>query len=239
MKKLIPLFLMLFLCLPSFTSAQQFFGNTTVSAIDREISRGNYTDAIRMLVPLLRKAPNDYELRYKLATCYYEYGLQNKAIEELNYIIKLKPDYAPAHKKLGIILKKKGEKELAFRELNQAAELMPNDMDLKFEIAKIYLEKGDKVKTQEILKDILKADHSYFNASILMADLYTELKDYDNAIEELKFASLYSPKNPDIHFRLGKIYMLQGNKNSAIEEYRILKEIDSRMAQDLFVMLFP
>lgn len=33
--------------------------------------------------------------------------------------------------------------------------------------------------------------------------------------------------------------MLQGNKNSAIEEYRQLKDVNPEMAKNLFALIFP
>lgn len=33
--------------------------------------------------------------------------------------------------------------------------------------------------------------------------------------------------------------MLQGNKNSAIEEYRVLKDMNPEYAKNLFMVIFP
>jgi tetratricopeptide (TPR) repeat protein len=213
--------------------------NTYKTKIDTLIESGRYAEAIRELIPLVKKEPNNYELRYKLAVAYIEYGTPNKAIEELNNTIKLKPDFAPAHIKLAYIMKRKGNIDLALRELAQASELSPNNVDLKFQLGKIYAEKGYKDKATEEFKNILYIDPSYYLANIALSDILVEMRDYENAIEELKIASIYSPKNPEIHFRLGRIYMLQGNKNSAIEEYRILKDLNPEFAKNLFALIFP
>lgn len=200
---------------------------------------GKYAEAIRTLIPEIRLEPNNHELRYLLASCYIEYGMPNKASDELNNVLKLKPDFAPAHVKLGIIYKRKGNADLALREFAQASELMPNNLDLKYQLGKIYLEKGLKDKALEEFKTILIFDPGYYPANLSISDILVENKDYENAIEELRLAAIYSPKNPEIHYKLGKIYMLQGNKNSAIEEYRILKDMNPEYAKNLFMSIFP
>lgn len=111
------------------------------TGIDKAIEAGSYADAIRLLMPMVKKDPTNYELRYKLALAYMEYGTPNKATEELNQVIRLKPDHAQAHITLASIMKKKGNLDLALRELAQAAELSPNNVELKFQLGRLYLEK--------------------------------------------------------------------------------------------------
>lgn len=216
-----------------------FYKKSAKTEAEELFIAGKYAEAIRTLIPAIRLEPNNHELRYLLASCYIEYGMPNKASEELNHVLKLKPDFAPAHVKLGIIYKRKGNSDLALREFAQASELMPNNLDLKYQLGKIYLEKGLKDKALEEFKAILILDPGYYAANLSISDILVENKDYENAIEELRLVAIYSPKNPEIHYKLGKIYMLQGNKNSAIEEYRILKDMNPEYAKNLFMSIFP
>lgn len=180
--------------------------NTKAEA-EELLSAGRLAEAIKILISAIRKEPNNYELRYLLANSFYEFGMPNKAIEEYNNVLKLKPDFAPAHIKLGMIHKKKGNTDLALREFAQAAELMPNNLELKYQLGKIYLERGMKDKALEEFRSTLITDPAFYQANLIISDILVEAKDYDNAIEELKLASIYSPKNPEIHYKLGKIYI--------------------------------
>lgn len=200
---------------------------------------GKYAEAIRLIIPRIQKDPNNAELRYKLADCYLKYGLTNKAMEELNVVVKLKPDYAPAHITLASIYERKGNLDLAVKELSEAARISPNAVELKYQLGKTYQQNGQKDKAVEEFRGIIQIDPSYYRASIAIADILVDKGDLENAAEELKYAAIFAPKNPEIHYKLGRLYMMQGNKNSALEAYRILKDMHPEYAQNLFVLIFP
>lgn len=213
--------------------------NSELVDVERYMGARNYPEAIKKLVSMLRKDPDNHELHYRLAICYDEFGMPNKAIQELNTTVKLKVDFAPAHIRLGTILLKRDYLDAALRSFVQASEINPNDVELKYHLARLYMEKGNRDKALEEFRSILRIDPSYYMANIGVADILTDNKDYENAVEELRAASIYSRRNPEIHFRLGRIFQAQGDRTGATEEYRLLKEINPEMAHRLFVALYP
>jgi len=61
---------------------------------------------------------------------------------------------------------------------------------------------------------------------------------YKDAIEAFKQAIRIDPDNVDAHYGLGVYYSLIGDKSSALNEYKILKELDVDKANDLFDLLY-
>jgi tetratricopeptide (TPR) repeat protein len=61
---------------------------------------------------------------------------------------------------------------------------------------------------------------------------------YEEAIDSYKRALLLKPLMPEGHLNLGMTYLKLGDKGSAIEEYKILKEVDKEMANRLFNLIY-
>jgi len=57
---------------------------------------------------------------------------------------------------------------------------------------------------------------------------------YKEAIESFKQAIRINPDDAFAHFNLGLAYFLLNDRDSAMEQYKILKKLDTEMASKLF-----
>ena len=64
------------------------------------IKQHRLDEAINELLNALKFAPNDEIAHYNMALAYNLKGLNEKAIEELEFALRLKPDYLPARQAL-------------------------------------------------------------------------------------------------------------------------------------------
>ena len=71
-----------------------------------------------------------------------------------------------------------------------------------------------------------------------MGGVYGELGEYAKAIESYKEALRQNPEYAEAHFGLGLTYHYMGKQSFAIEEYKILKELDKDLANKLFNLIF-
>ena len=60
-----------------------------------------------------------------------------------------------------------------------------------------------------------------------------------DAIDAFKHANRIKPDYAEAHHILGLMYLLAGNKASALEEYKILKDLDRVLANELFNRIYP
>ncbi len=60
------------------------------------------------------------------------------------------------------------------------------------------------------------------------------LDKYEEAIESYKQAIRIDPDYADAHSNLGLAYHYSNDRNSALEQYKILKELDTELANELF-----
>jgi tetratricopeptide (TPR) repeat protein len=61
---------------------------------------------------------------------------------------------------------------------------------------------------------------------------------YEEAIESYKQAVLVRPDLPEAHLNLGMTYLRVGDRGSALEEYKILKDQDKELANRLFNLIY-
>lgn len=57
------------------------------------------------------------------------------------------------------------------------------------------------------------------------------------AVEALKRAIQLKPDYAEAHLALGKAYLRLGDKDSALEEYKILKQLNRGWANNLFTLI--
>ncbi len=59
------------------------------------------------------------------------------------------------------------------------------------------------------------------------------------AVNAFKQAIRIEPDYADAHYNLGILYLITDNKGSALEEYKILKDLDKEKANELFNLINP
>jgi S1-C subfamily serine protease len=67
---------------------------------------------------------------------------------------------------------------------------------------------------------------------------YTKLGKYDMGKEAFKQALRIMPDFAEAHFNLGIVYIILNDRGSALEEYKILKELNREMANDFFNKIY-
>ena len=60
----------------------------------------------------------------------------------------------------------------------------------------------------------------------------------EEAIEFFKQAIRLNPNYVDAHFMLGLAYLLLNDRGSALEQYKILKSLDTELANELFNKIY-
>jgi len=62
--------------------------------------------------------------------------------------------------------------------------------------------------------------------------------DVEEEIEAYKQAIRINPDDAEVHYNLGVAYFLLNDIDSALEQYKILENLDSEMADELFNIMY-
>ncbi len=83
-------------------------------------------------------------------------------------------------------------------------------------------------------KQAIRIDPDYANAHYNLSLTYDKSEMYKESIESCKQAIRTNPDYVNVHYNLGSIYFFLNDRDSAIEQYEILKNLDSELANELF-----
>ncbi len=89
----------------------------------------------------------------------------------------------------------------------------------------------------EVYKQAIRINPDDADAHFYLGRVYTASHMWKEAIESFKQAIKINPDDADAHFSLGASYLILKDRGSAIEQYKILKSLDSELANELFNLI--
>lgn len=130
--------------------------------------RGDMASAVRLYTNAIASDPTLYQAYYQRATALVTLGKDKEAEADLKKVIELKPDFARAHRALGLILLDRGMTEEAKRELARAIESDPKLTGVRIFYASALIKSGDNQKAIEILREAMSSGETSALAFALM-----------------------------------------------------------------------
>jgi tetratricopeptide (TPR) repeat protein len=176
---------------------------------------------------VIEKAPEKVPVAHNnLGNAYQSVGLLDKAIEQYQTALSLKPNYFKAHNNLGNAYQSAGLFDKAIEQYQTALKLKPDYMEAHNNIAVIYMSKGLFSKAREHYQAALrlKPDHAELHYNLGLA--YQSEGLLDKAIEEYQTALALKPDIAEAHKNLGIAYIRKGLKNEAIKEFKTALKIN-------------
>ena len=188
---------------------------------------------IDALVKEVQQNPNSADAHYRLGSAYCAVAQYEEAIEELKEAIRIKPDFSQAHCKLGD----------AYQDLHrskEASDAYEEAIRLNSEYTEAIIGSGMVAALNyryefalARFKRAIELEPASATARLCMAITYSAMGRDDDSIASFKEALAIRPSDPRIHYELARIYVRAGRKQSAMEEYAILKQLDPQLAEKL------
>ena len=139
----------------------------------------------------------------------------NKAKEYFLESLKLKEDYLPAHIQYALALEKENKTGDAIRYLEDKVSRYPYSAELRFQIGRLYYNKGDYKKAAEYLENAVNLMPNYSNALYSLGLTYEKLGRKKDALKQFKKVLELNPGNKDVE---AKIKELEGKKEAKKEK---------------------
>jgi len=175
---------------------------------------------------------------FKIGFCYGKLKSYAKAIEAFKQAVRINPDDAKAHYNLGCAYYDLGLYREAIEAYKQAIRIDPDDAIANLNLGCAYYDLGLYREAIEALKQAVRINPDHANAYYGLGVAYGQLGFYREAIEALKQAVRINPDDAKAHYSLGGTYLLIGDRNSALKEHKILKELDIDLANKLLDMIY-
>ena len=157
-------------------------------------------DAIGVFNESVSIDPSKSQTYSILATCYYEMGESDKAIESGKLGYEKNPEDFQTNFTLGQILSLIGDKKDALFHIEKSVQLDPSNTDAVRQLATLYYDNGNKEKSVETFEIAIKQEEDkiikanlYFNLGVL----YMQLAQFEEAEANFFFAYDLNPEDTE------------------------------------------
>lgn len=179
------------------------------------MTTGQYQNAKEIYEKIIKQGTTSYQLHYELALLSVKIGDIDNAEQILKKVCKLKPEFAPAHKDLGVIYLNKRLFDYAKEEFELAYQYDPENYAIVLEYANYLHSTSNFEKADEMYQKAVELAPENPNALAFSALNKTHLKQIDKAMEQINKAMKKSSDSAFLLFIAGRIYFLAGDFESA------------------------
>lgn len=192
----------------------------------------------KILKSFAQKIPdNDPGAHNNLAVVYYNKGLYDEAIAQLEKALQVDPGFVLARNNLQIVLQKSGRLEEKVKELGRAIETEPYDEYNTLELAETYRKLSRFSQAIIFYKKVLGYNPGSFEAHFGLGIVLKALGKYDDALEEMKRATEVKI-TPEAYRLMGEIYYNKGIIDLAIRNFQESLLLDGSSAEAHFYLGF-
>ncbi|MBP3821342.1 tetratricopeptide repeat protein [bacterium] len=172
------------------------------------ILTGQLRLAKEMYEKIIRQGNTSYEIYYELAMLCFKTDDIDRAEQILKKVCGLKPNFALAHKDLGVIYLSKRLFDYAKSEFEEAYKYAPDNYSVVIECANYYHAVSDFEKADEFYEKAIELNSEDTSALAFCALNKTHLKQIDQALSLIKKALSKSIASAFLFYITGRIYFL-------------------------------
>lgn len=201
-------------------------------------SKLNYFDYSNILFVFLAADPTNYLTFFRRATVYLALGKPKAALDDLDEIIQLKPDFLAARLQRGSVLLKQGRLDeahidfewvLRFEPYNEEAiqyytSIEPLKQDLQ--TAYLLLSEGDCLSAVNLLTRLLHDLPWDVKLREMRANCFEKLSDIANAISDLRATTKMRSDNIEGYLKLSSLHYEIGEVEESLSTIRECLRLD-------------
>ncbi len=194
--------------------------------------------AIQAYQQAIKTDPTDETLHFNLANYYIKLGRKQDAINLYREVIALNPNFENAYFRLGIVYTELGRLDEGKTAFENVIRLNPDAAPAHFNVAITYAKLGRYHDAINANKQVLRIKPDYAPAYNNLGLVYGKLGQSVEEVSAYKEAIRIDPDNISAHFNLGTALLQRGDKTGALDEYKILKNLDKKTADNLFDKIY-
>ena len=140
---------------------------------------------------------------------------------------------AEKHNSRGVTYSISGKHQEAIEAFKEAIKINPDYPKAYYNLGFALGKSGMHKEATEAYKQAIRINPNYYDAYLNLGAAYGNSGMYKEAVDAFKQAIRVNSKSAEAHYNLGFAYLLLNDKNSAVNEYEILKNLNSDLANKL------
>ena len=192
-------------------------------------SNGQYKEAIEEIKALNKTYPNVPLLFNLVGACYKALGELEGSAKMFKTAVKIKPDYAEAHKNLGITLRDLGQFDEAVLSLKKAISINPGYVDAHYNLAIMYKDIGQLDKAVQSYKKTIEINPDFAEAHNNLGNIYRVLGQSEDALKSYKKAIEINPDFAEAYRNLGNSFRRLKLREDALNCFENARRIKPEM----------
>jgi tetratricopeptide (TPR) repeat protein len=169
---------------------------------------------------------NNWLIQESYANYLFEMGKYDRAIEELNKFLLLKPAAAKSRCNLGCALMWTGRADEAIEQFELTIKYKPDFALAYNNLAAALCVQGRNEEAVEYYRQTLKLQPNFIEARLRLCAILTAVGKTDEAIAEIRFILRVHPDSIEMNRNLGLLLEQQGKLAEAAEAYRAVLRLD-------------
>jgi tetratricopeptide (TPR) repeat protein len=165
-------------------------------------------------------------------------GRYEELIDYLKKRIRISPHNTMAHFFLGLALAKSSRSNEAIEAYKQAIRIEPDDSAFHYNLGVSYIRLGNYNEAIRAFKKAVRIEPDDAEAFLNLGYSYGELSRHNEAIKAYEQAIRIKPDFAEAHYNLGEAHLKLKKRRMSIEQYKILKNLDSELANKLSNLIY-
>jgi tetratricopeptide (TPR) repeat protein len=187
---------------------------------------GRSAEGLKMATELSAQNKDDVQLHFTLGVLLASEKQYKAAQLELEQANALQPERVEILYNLGEAYLRTGDYSKAELVLNRAVKLKPDSPETLFLLAQVYQDQSRSVDALDLLVRAHKIAPENTDIVFLLARVSMTQNYFEDAIPLLESGLKSAPQRADLHAALGESYFMSGKAEKAIEEFKVLVDLD-------------
>ena len=196
-------------------------------------------DAIAAYKQAIEANPRDGASHFHLGTYYDKLGRLEEAIGAYRRAIDLSPQFEAAYFNLGLVLSRLGRFDEGRQAFETVTRINPESASAYYNAGVAYSRMGWFEDAVRAHKNVLRLKPDFAPAYFAMGEALYQLGREPESIGAYKEAIHADPDFAPAHYAMGSAMLQKGDKGGALEQFKILKRLDTDMADNLFRRIYP
>ena len=164
-------------------------------------------------------SPNFAAARYNLALVYFKLNQMDRALVQLEALVKLAPDDVGGYLLRGRLRKSRGEWDGAASDFGQVVRLQPDHHRAWALLGEVRYEQGHFSEALPALQQVLQLHPDSLEAHFDLAITFYQLGRLEEAAHHGEEFLRHFPDDFDTHYLLGAVYLRRGDRNRSLEHW--------------------